>query len=142
MSDGRGPLTAEDYRDYVAAFNGRDYDALCAFFAPDVVLEIEGMAIRGRQGIRDFYAFFHAHVRETVTLRRFIPGPDAAFAHVSILFEGFSDLTQKMLDERGYGRMTPVPAGGSVSIDFFILYEQGSDGLIHRIRGTVFTPPA
>lgn len=133
-------LTAEDYRRYVAAFNSRDYNALTAFFAEDVVLEIEGMAITGRQGIRDFYAFFHDHVREHVTLLDFWPGERAAVGDVLIRFEGIKDLTQEMLDARGYGRMTPVPAGGSVEIEFIIIYDQRADGLIRRIRGAVFTP--
>jgi hypothetical protein len=129
-----------DYERYVAAFNGPDYDALLQFFADDVALEAGGPAMRGKQAIRDFYGFFHRHVREIVTILNFYPHETAPMADVLIRFEGIGDLTQAMLDERGYGHMTPVPKGGAVELEFFIQYEQGADGLIHRIKGCVFFP--
>ena len=136
-----------DYERYVAAFNAPDYDApdydaLFVFFADDVRLEVSGHAMRGKQEIRAFYQFFHAYVRESVTILNFYPSATAAMADVLIRFEGMSDLTQAMLDAGGYGHMTPVPKGGAVEIEFFIQYEQGSDGLIHRIKGCVFVPAA
>lgn len=129
-----------DYERYVAAFNGPDYDTLLQFFHDDVRLEVGGHAMRGKAAIRGFYEFFHAHVRESVTILNFYPSDTAAMADVLIRFEGKSDLTQAMLDARGYGHMTPVPAGGAVDIEFFIQYEQRADGLIHRIKGCVFVP--
>lgn len=135
------PLTADDYRRYVDAFNARLYDRLMSFFAEDVVLEIATHRICGRQGIKDFYAFFHAHVRETVTeVRHFMSGRGASFADVVIRFEGIDGLTAEMLAERGYERMTPVPAGGKVEIEFFIVYETPGGGPITHIRGAVFEP--
>ncbi|MBC7985995.1 MAG: nuclear transport factor 2 family protein [Sphingomonadaceae bacterium] len=129
-----------DYERYLRAFNGRDYDALVAFFTEDVTLEVNGEAMRGRQGIRDFYAMFHELVRETVTLRNFYPDDRAAMANVMIRFEGIGDLTQQMLDERGYGTMTPVPKGADFEIEFFIRYIQNDEGLIERIKCAVFEP--
>jgi hypothetical protein len=131
-----------DYERYVAAFNGPDYDTLLQFFADDVVLEAGGPAMRGRTAIRDFYAFFHTYVRETVTILNFYPHETAPMADVLIGFEGIADLTQAMLDDGGYGYMTPIPKGAAIALEFFIQYEQGPDGLIHRIKGCVFVPAA
>jgi hypothetical protein len=133
-------MTRSDYERYVAAFNGPDYDALMRFFADDVVLEVGGHAMRGTSEIRSFYAFFHQYVREIVTILDFYPSDTAPMADVLIRFEGMKELTQAMLDERGYGHMTPVPAGGAVDLEFFIQYQKGSGGLIHRIKGCVFMP--
>jgi hypothetical protein len=133
-------MNRSDYDRYVAAFNGPDYDTLMLFFADDVVLEVGGHAMRGKSEIRGFYAFFHQHVREIVTILDFYPSDTAPMADVLIRFEGMTDLTQAMLDERGYGHMTPVPAGGAVELEFFIQYQQAADGLIHRIKGCVFMP--
>ena len=133
-------MTRADYERYVAAFNARDYDTLFSFFAEDVVLDAGGV-MRGKQVIRDFYRFFHEHVRETVTLLHFYPDDQAAMADVMIRFEGLKDLTQDMLDARGIGHMTPVPKGGSVDIEFFIQYQQQGP-LIRHIKGAVFTPAA
>ena len=133
-------MQRSDYERYVAAFNGPDYDTLLAFFADDVVLEAGGPAMRGKDAIRAFYAFFHRHVRESVTILHFYPHDTAPMADVLIRFEGIEDLTQAMLDARGHGHMTPVAKGSAVELEFFIQYAQGADGLIHRIKGCVFFP--
>ena len=134
-------MTEADYACYLAAFNGRDYDALHAFFADDVVLETVGYALRGKHGIRRFYAFFHDHVRETVRLRRFAAADGIAFADVIIRFEGLKALSAQRLVDEGYARLTPVPAGAVVEIGFFIAYEFDARG-ITRIRCAVLEPQA
>lgn len=129
-----------EYGRYVACFNARDYAGLHEFFADDVSLQVNGYEMRGKQGISDFYDFFHDYVRETVTLRRFIAGDGMDFAHVVIRFEGLKELTAEELARRGYARMTPVPAGLSVELDFFITYESRK-GKVAAIRCAVFEPP-
>lgn len=133
-------MNLSDYGRYVTCFNGRDYAGLHDFFADDVSLQVNGYEMRGKQGISDFYDFFHDHVRETVILRRFIEGKGLDFAHVLIRFEGLKDLTAQELARRGYAKMTPVPAGVSVDLDFFITYES-RDGKVAAIRCAVFEPP-
>ena len=133
-------MTEDDYRRYVKAFNSRDYDALMAFFTDDVKLEVAGYAMRGKQGIRDFYRFFHDYCRETVNLKRFYESDEAAVADVVIRFEGLKDLTPELLREHATDRMTPVPKGGVAEVEFFIMYHLTPEGLIHHIRATTFEP--
>ncbi|HSW18631.1 MAG TPA: nuclear transport factor 2 family protein [Ramlibacter sp.] len=134
-------MKAADYGRYVACFNACDYAGLHDFFADDVSLQVNGYEMRGKKGISDFYDFFHDHVRETVMLRRFIEGDGLDFAHVVIRFEGLRELTAQELAGRGYAKMTPVPAGVSVELDFFITYES-RNGKVAAIRCAVFEPPA
>lgn len=135
-------MNIDDYKRYVKSFNSRDYDKLTAFFTEDVVLEVSSMTIKSKQGIRDFYeTFFHVNVSEEVTsISQFFEGAEASFANVIINFKGINEVTQEMLDERGYGRMTPIPAGGEVDLEYFILYYNNPDGLIYHIKAAVFEP--
>lgn len=133
-------MNLEEYQGYVASFNNRDYDGFMRFFAEDVALEQVGHALRGKEGIRSFYGFFHDAVVETAEILRFFPGEDADFAQLKINFRGVKPLTQAMLDERGCGYMTPVPEGADFDLEFFIVYERNDSGLIHRIKCTVFEP--
>ena len=53
------------YEDYVAAFNGRDYERLGSYYADDVefILSRErGLVFHGRQAILDLYRPFHGAV--------------------------------------------------------------------------------
>lgn len=133
-------FTAADYDRYLVAFNARDYDTLETFFTDDFVLENGGFAARGKQAFREFYAFVHDCVRETVKLIHFFPGEKAFAANVLINFTGLKDMTPEMLKEKGLEGMTPVPKGASVDIEFNIVYELNEQGLIHHIKGAVYIP--
>ncbi len=94
-------FTAADYGRYLVAFNARDYDTLESFFTDDFVLENGGFVVRGKQALRDFYAFVHDCVKETVKLIYFFPGETAFATNVLINFTGLKDMTPEMLRERG-----------------------------------------
>jgi hypothetical protein len=67
------------YEDYVAAFNGRDYDRLGSYYADDVefvLSEERGLVFHGRQAILDLYRPFHRAVEELVE-RHLPPDPGA-----------------------------------------------------------------
>ena len=133
-------MIEQDYLRYVAAFNARDYATLETFFADDFVLENAGFKVAGKQAFREFYAFFHEFCREEVSFKEFFPGRSGFVANVVIRFTGLTELSQQVLDEKGYSGMTPVPVGASVDVEFYIHYKQGPDGLIHHIKGAVWVP--
>ncbi len=135
-------FTEEKYRQYIKAFNARDYATLETFFTDDFALENAGFKVQGKPAFREFYRFFHAYCREHVTLQRFFAGPDAFVANVLIRFEGIQDLSPAVLAEKGYEGMATVPKGGVVELEFLILYELNAQGLIRYIKGAVFVPAA
>lgn len=135
-------FTEEKYRQYIAAFNARDYAMLETFFTDDFALENAGFIVQGKPAFREFYRFFHAYCREQVTLQRFFAGTDAFVANVLIRFEGIQDLSPAVLAEKGYAGMATVPKGGVVELEFLILYELNTLGLIRYIKGAVFVPAA
>ena len=132
--------TEADYLRYVAAFNARDYTTLETFFADDFALENAGFRVQGKQGFRDFYAFFHSYCRETITFKGFYPGREGFVANVVIRFEGLADLTPEVMAEAGYAGMTPVPKGATVDVEFIILYLLNAQGLVQHIKGAIWIP--
>ncbi len=133
-------IDQQDYERYVRAFNARDYDTLETFFADDFALENAGFIVQGKPAFREFYRFFHAYCRETVTLKRFFGAPDAFVVNVVITFEGLQDLSPVVLAEKGYEGMTTVPKGATVDVEFLILYSLNAAGLIQHIKGAVYAP--
>lgn len=133
-------FTETDYHRYIEAFNARDYATLETFFADDFALENAGFRVAGKPAFRDFYAFVHSYVRETVTFKGFYPGKDGFVANVVIRFEGLRDLTAEVLEAKGYPGMTPVRQGSAVDLEFLILYVLNAQGLIQHIKGAVWIP--
>jgi hypothetical protein len=128
--------TAADYDRYLAAFNARDYAAVLRFFTPDVILHTEGYAIRGHAGIKRFYDFLHAYVREEIEARRTGAGPGVFFADVVMRLTGVRALSQDVLDAHGFSRFTPAPQGASVEVPLLIVYELDGE-LVREIRCAV-----
>ena len=135
-------MTEADYHRYIAAFNAQDYGALETFFADDFALENAGFRVEGKLAFRAFYAFFHEYCREEVVFKGFYPGKDGFVANVVIRFTGLKELSQEVLDAKGYPGMTPVPVGVTVDVEFLILYLLDGDGLIRHIKGAVWVPAA
>ena len=138
-------MTEDDYHRYIDAFNARDYATLETFFADDFALENAGFRVEGKPAFREFYAFFHTYCREEVIFKGFYPGKDGPsekgfVANVVIRFTGIEELSQDVLDAKGYSGMTPVPVGVSVDVEFYIHYILNADGLIQFIKGAVWVP--
>ena len=135
-------MTEDDYHRYIEAFNARDYDTLETFFADDFALENAGFRVQGKKAFRDFYVFFHEFCGEEVIFKEFFPGKNGFVSNVVIRFTGLKNLSPELLAEKGYSGMTPVPAGVSVDVEFFIHYILNDDGLIQFIKGAVWVPEA
>lgn len=65
-------MTPELYREYVEAFNNKNYDKVYDFFKLDVMPYTEGHTIQGMEGIRRFYALFHEYVTECITVTKVV----------------------------------------------------------------------
>lgn len=132
-------MTREDYDRYVALFNARDYDGVLAHFADDFELVFAGYVFRTKPEVRDFYAFLHAHVDESVTVHSFLSGPDMVALEADVRLEGIADMTPDMLAARGLDRIVPLARGQIVTIPQFIHYHL-RDGKIVRALCAVFEP--
>ena len=133
-------MTPERYAEYLAAFNARDYDTVCSFFSDDIVLYTEGHTIRGEEGIRTFYQFFHEYVREQIEVKRFVSDDNFLFAEATMNLTGLKHLSQAKLNEEGYHRFVEVPEGLQVSVNLFLHYDL-EGALFKEIRCSTFIAP-
>jgi hypothetical protein len=133
-------MTREDYDRYVRLFNARDYDAVLDHFADTFELVFAGYVFRTRRQVRDFYAFLHSYVRESVTVRAFVSGEHMVALEADVRLEGLRELTPAILAEKGLERLAALGPGETVTIPQFIHYHL-RDGKIVKALCAVFEPP-
>ena len=121
------------YEDYVAAFNGRDYDRLASYYAEDVefiLSEERGLVFHGRQAIFDLYKPFHRAVDERVEIVKFAAGSDFIAAEVDAEFRPIPGTSQGVID---------LPHGKVLKVTTFAFYDLGPDDRFTRIRAASYS---
>lgn len=126
-------LTREAYDRYVAAFNAKDYDAVADFYVDPPLMTFFGVEIRSRQALKDFYAFLHHHVKESVTVLNFACSDTLTAIDAVIRVEAVKDLSREALDARGMHGFFPIAVGEEQEMRQFIFYTI-KDGLIERVE--------
>ena len=86
-----GGLTEDDLRNYIAKFNARDYAAVAAYYAPDVIFVGQAAQVVGRKAVIDFYTEVHKHLKETVTLGPVMVGEQGIAAELHTHLEAFDE---------------------------------------------------
>jgi hypothetical protein len=115
-------MTRDDYEQYAAAFNARDYDAVFDFYAENPRMAFFGVEITTREQLRVFYTFLHTYVRETITIERFAASEELAAVEGIIRVEGIADLTREELDARGLDQFFPITKGEVQEMRQYIHY--------------------
>jgi len=121
------------YEDYVAAFNGRDYERLGSYYADAVefiLSEERGLVFHGRQAILDLYKPFHKAVEERVDIVRFAAGEGFIAAEVNAEFRPIPGATQSVID---------LPPGKVLKVTTFAFYDLGHDDRFTRIRAASYS---
>jgi hypothetical protein len=126
-------LNRAAYEDYVAAFNGRDYERLASYYAEDVefiLSEERGLRFKGRQAILDLYKPFHRAVEERVDIVRFAAGEGFVAAEVNAEFRPIPGTTQNVIE---------LPPGKVLKVTTFAFYDLGPDDRFTRIRAASYS---
>jgi ketosteroid isomerase-like protein len=126
------------YDQYLAAFNARDYDAVADFYVDPPRMEFFGIVITSRQELKEFYAWLHSFVKESVTLRNFAASESCTACDAVVRIEALRDLTREELDARGAAGFFPIRAGEVQEIRQFIFYTV-RDGRIEKVEAAL--PP-
>mgnify|MGYP000046788791 CR=1 FL=1 len=126
-------LTRAGYDRYVAAFNAKDYDAVADFYVDPPLMTFFGVEIRSRQALKDFYAFLHDHVLESVRVLNFAASETLTAIDGVIRVEGIKDLTREALDARGLLGFFPIAKGEVQEMRQFLFYTI-ENGLIARVE--------
>ena len=121
-----------DLQHYFDSFNGKNYEAMIAYYAPDVIYKVGGATLTSPRAIADFYTDFHTYCREFVEIAAFALDGDTCAVAVPSYFEPFRDY-----EKHGLNFMV----GSPVKIVSFIFYTL-KDGKIWRIRATRYNGPA
>jgi len=119
------------YDHYLACFNARDYDAVLAHYAEEFVLEFGGLRFTRKQQVKDFYAFLHSYLDESITVQAFVSDGAMVALEGIVRIEGRVELTAAALAEAGYAGLFPLAAGAVLHIPQYIHYHL-RDGLIVR----------
>lgn len=136
-------MNREQYQDYLDKFNGRNYDGVLEYYAPDGQFEVTffGTALRTRQAVKEFYSFFHDHVKEEIIVHRYISEGDMVAMEATVRVTGMKDMTIEGAKAAGIDLLTPVRAGEVVEVPQFIHYHL-KDGKIVAALCALFQPAA
>ena len=125
-------MTEDDFRRYVAAFNGNDFEGFGRFYADEVVFELGAMKrIEGRENILAFYREVKAHIVEVVEPLDVIVTPTRIAMYCRTTFETFKDWPDF--------EIWPTRASDKRVVETIAMYEV-ADGRFTHIRGARFKP--
>lgn len=110
------------YDQYLRAFNAKDYDAVADFYVDPPRMEFFGILITSRAELKDFYAWLHSAVKESVTLRNFAASETCTACDAIVRIEATRDLTREELDAKGATGFFPIAKGEVQEIRQFIFY--------------------
>ena len=122
------------YERYLAAFNAKDYDGVCDFYAEPMNMDFFGVSIKSRDDMKRFYGFLHAYVKESVTVRNFASSETLTAVDAVVRIEAYRDLTAETLAAGGCAAFFPIKAGEVQELRQFIFYSIGEGGKIDRVE--------
>lgn len=132
-------MNRTDYERYLAAFNTKDYDAVCDFYAEPMNMSFFGVSLRSREDMKRFYSFLHRHVLETVRILNFASSETLTAVDGLVRVEGISDLDRETLDANGCSGLFPIKAGEVQEMRQFIFYTL-RDGKIANVECALMPP--
>lgn len=132
-------MNRADYDRYLAAFNAKDYDAVCDFYAQPMNMDFFGISIRSREDMKRFYGFLHAHVHESVRVLNFASSDTLTAVDAIVRIEAYRDLTREVLEANGCGGLHPIMAGETQELRQFIFYTI-RDGKIAKVECAMLPP--
>ncbi len=133
-------MNRTDYDRYLGAFNAKNYDAVCDFYAEPMAMNFFGVSIRRRDDMKRFYQFLHSYVKESVSVLNFAASPSLTAIDAVVRIEAFRDLDADTLAANGCAQFFPIKAGDVQEIRQFIFYTIES-GKIAKVE-CALAPPA
>jgi ketosteroid isomerase-like protein len=133
-------MNRADYDRYLAAFNAKDYDAVCDFYAEPMNMNFFGVSLRSRDDMKRFYSFLHTYVLESVRVLNFASSETLTAVDGLVRVEGIRDLDQATLAANGCGGLFPIKAGEVQEMRQLIFYTI-RDGKIANVECAIMPPP-
>jgi ketosteroid isomerase-like protein len=115
-------MNRADYDRYLAAFNAKDYDAVCDFYAEPMNMSFFGVSLQSREEMKRFYTFLHSYVLEHVHVLNFASSVTLTAVDAIVRVHALRDLDRVTLDAHGAVGLFPIKAGEVQEIRQFIFY--------------------
>jgi len=112
-----------EFADYLQRFGAADYPGFARYYTDDVVLELSGRIVRGRQGIVDFYRDMNRTVRETLAINQLIADDGGIAADLSMQFRALEDAPEFSV--------APMRKGEVIRGRVFVLYTLRAGRIAH-----------
>jgi len=128
------------YDRYLAAFNAKDYDAVCDFYAEPMAMRFFGVSLTSREDMKRFYRFLHTYVLESVRVLNFAASDTLTAVDAIVRVEGLADLDRATLDANGASGLFPIRKGEVQEMRQFIFYTL-RDGRIANVECALMPPP-
>jgi len=131
----RGAMTREQFLEYIACFNRKDFGAVASYFTPTITVEyydnaigptVPARTLYGPQEFIESYKQLSSVVKEVLELRDFMSSEDRVFAELYTEFHPFKD-TEPVVGRIQWKKGQPV-----ISTNW-VLYEM-AEGKMSRIR--------
>ena len=126
-------MNRADYERYLSAFNCKDYDAVCDFYAEPMNMAFFGVSLQSRDDMKRFYSFLHNYVLETVDVRNFASSDTLTAVDAIVRVEGVRDLDRETLEANGAPGLFPIKKGEVQEMRQFIFYTL-RDGKIANVE--------
>ena len=102
------------FNEYTRAFSGADAAKFGSYYTDDVVCEVGGMTLVGRDGITGFYGEMFKKVRESLELHQLIADDNGLFANITSTFTAVEDASD-------FAPM-PLKKGQVMRVPVFVYY--------------------
>lgn len=128
-------MTREQYLEYIACFNRKDFEAVANYFTPGITVEyydnatgprVPARTLRGPKEFIDNYKALSSMVKEVLELRDYLSTEDRVFAELYTEFHPFKD------SEPSQGRQQWKKGEPVISTNW-VMYDM-VDGKMNRIR--------
>ena len=128
-------MTREEYLEYVACFNRKDFEAVASYFTPDITVEyydnatgpkVPARTLCGPKEFIENYKALTSTVKEVLELRDYLSTEDRVFAELYTEFHPFKD-TPTSEGRQAWKKGEPVLSTNWVMYDMV-------DGKMKRIR--------
>ncbi len=116
-------MTRDDYQRYLDSFNGKDYEQVLQFWAPQFSVHVQGeLLFDSPESLRRTYGFLHAHVKEEIFVQHFLSDADVVFLEATVRITALKTITAEALAANGIRGIMPIEAGVVLDIPQFIHY--------------------
>lgn len=116
-------MNRAQYQQYLDSFNGKDYDQVLEFWAPEFCVHVQNeILFDSPKSLKRTYAFLHSHVKEEIRVKHFLSDADRVFMEVDVRISAFRTITAGDLAAEDIRGIMPIEAGVTIDIPQFVHY--------------------